>query len=63
MEKIYDLSEDLSGAEIKSVVTEAGYCAIRADRNIVKEEDFIHAIQKIRKKEDQYGKDYVSMFG
>ena len=63
MEKIYDLSIDLSGAEIRAVATEAGYCAIRENRDVVTEEDFMHAILKIRKEEDKYGKDYVSMFG
>lgn len=63
MEKIYELSEELSGAEIRAVATEAGYFAIREDREIVSEEDFTKAIAKIRKDEDQYGKDYASMFG
>ncbi len=63
LEKIYALSQDLSGAEIRSVATEAGYFAIREDRDVVSEEDFIKAIAKIRKEEDKYGKDYVSMFG
>lgn len=63
IEKVYELSQDLSGAEIRAVATEAGYCAIRENRDIVTEEDFMHAIAKIRKEEDKYGKDYVSMFG
>ncbi|MGV8086546.1 MAG: AAA family ATPase [Candidatus Woesearchaeota archaeon] len=63
LERIYSLSQELSGAEIRSVVTEAGYFAIREDREVVSEEDFIKAIVKIRKEEDKYGKDYVSMFG
>jgi proteasome regulatory subunit len=63
MEKLYDLSQELSGAEIRAVTTEAGYCAIRENRDVVTEEDFLHAIAKIRKEEDKYGKDYVSMFG
>ncbi|MGV8171502.1 MAG: AAA family ATPase [Candidatus Woesearchaeota archaeon] len=63
MEKIYDLSQDLSGAEIRAVATEAGYFAIRENRDVVTEADFIGAISKIRKEEDKYGKDYVSMFG
>jgi len=63
MEKIYSLSEELSGAEIRAVTTEAGYCAIRENRDIVTEDDFLVAIQKIRKEEDKYGKDYVSMLG
>jgi proteasome regulatory subunit len=63
MDKLYDLSLDLSGAEIRAVATEAGYFAIREDRDVVTEQDFIRAIAKIRKEEDKYGKDYVSMFG
>ncbi|MGV8141858.1 MAG: AAA family ATPase [Candidatus Woesearchaeota archaeon] len=63
MEKIYELSQDLSGAEIRAVATEAGYFAIRENRDVVTEADFIGAILKIRKEEDKYGKDYVSMFG
>lgn len=63
LDKIYDLSQELSGAEIRAVVTEAGYFAIRENREIVSEDDFLKAIVKIRKEEDRYGKDYVSMFG
>jgi proteasome regulatory subunit len=63
LEKIYDLSQELSGAEIRAVATEAGYFAIRENREVVSEDDFLKAIVKIRKEEDQYGKDYVSMFG
>jgi proteasome regulatory subunit len=63
MDKIYELSQELSGAEIRAVTTEAGYCAIRETREVVTEEDFLHGIAKIRKEEDKYGKDYVSMFG
>jgi len=63
MEKLYDLSLELSGAEIRAVTTEAGYFAIRESRQIVTEDDFLKAIIKIRKDEDQYGKEYVNMFG
>jgi proteasome regulatory subunit len=63
MEKIYDLSQELSGAEIRAVATEAGYFAIRDSRDVVTEDDFIKAVAKVRKDEDQYGKDYVAMFG
>jgi proteasome regulatory subunit len=63
MEKIYERSQELSGAEIRAVATEAGYFAIRENREIVTEADFLGAIIKIRKEEDKYGKDYVSMFG
>jgi proteasome regulatory subunit len=63
LDKIYDLSQELSGAEIRAVATEAGYHAIRDNRDVVTEEDFVNAILKVRKEEDRYGKDYVSMFG
>lgn len=63
MVKVYNLSKDISGAEIKAVVTEAGYFAIRNKRDVVYEEDFVNAISKVRKEEDKYGKEYVEMFG
>ena len=63
MLKIYNLSKDISGAEIKAIVTEAGYFAIREKRDVVNEEDFIGAIKKVRKEEDKYGKEYIEMFG
>jgi proteasome regulatory subunit len=63
MEIIYGLSQDISGAEIKAVVTEAGYFAIRENRDAVLEADFVQAIAKVRRDEDKYGKDYVNMFG
>jgi len=63
LEKIYALSSELSGAEIRAVATEAGYFAIRESRDVVTEQDFLSAIQKVRNEEDKYGKDYVSMFG
>jgi proteasome regulatory subunit len=63
LSKIYDLSKELSGAEIKAIATEAGYSAIRSKRDFVTQEDFMNAIKKIRKGEDKYGKDYVHMFG
>jgi proteasome regulatory subunit len=63
MNRIHELSKELSGAEIKAIATEAGYYAIRGKRDLVMHEDFIGAINKIRKGEDKYGKEYVNMFG
>lgn len=40
--------EGLSGAEIKAVVTEAGYFAIRESRTKVTEDDFFQALDKVR---------------
>lgn len=63
LSKIYELSKDISGAEIKAVVTEAGYFAIRDNRENVREEDFMNAINKVRKGEDKYSNEYIEMFG
>ncbi|USN45874.1 MAG: AAA family ATPase [Candidatus Woesearchaeota archaeon] len=48
--------EGFSGAEIKAVVTEAGYVAIRANRVAVLHKDFLHAIQVVvRSHEEEFG--------
>lgn len=51
----------MSGAEIKSVATEAGYFAIRDNRNKIKEEDFLKAIEKVKQEEEDTG--YKNVFG
>ena len=61
-----DLSErmdNFSGAEIKAVCTEAGYFAIREDRSIVKKDDLLKAIDKVKLEEKLEGEDYMRMFG
>jgi proteasome regulatory subunit len=63
MEKLYELSKDLSGAEIKAIVTEAGYFAIRENREVVEEDDFLKAIAKITHREDRDLKEYMTMYG
>ena len=55
------MTEGFSGAEIKSVCTEAGYFAIREDRTIVNMDDFLRAIDKVR--QDESGENPVGMFG
>lgn len=52
--------EGMSGADIKSVATEAGYAAIRNNRRTVTESDFWHGISRVKKVED---KEFLSMFG
>lgn len=47
LEEISYLMNDFTGAEIKSVCTEAGYFAIRDDRNYVIKDDFLMAIEKV----------------
>lgn len=58
---IYKKLEGMSGAQIKSVCTEAGYFAIRNAREKVLEKDFFDAIEKVcKEKEDM---NYQLMFG
>jgi len=60
---IIEKMEKFSGAEIHAVATEAGYFAIRDNRDQVKKEDFLKAIDKVKREEKLEGKDYIKMFG
>ena len=54
--KLKELSEtmtDFSGAEIRAACTEAGYFAIRENRDHVTQEDFLAAIEKVRIEEEE----------
>ena len=57
------IMEDMSGAEIKAVCTEAGYFAIRSDRIKVTREDMLKAVDKVKHEEQEEGQDYMNMFG
>lgn len=46
-EAIVKLTEGCNGADLRNVCTEAGYFAIRADRDYVIQEDFIKACRKV----------------
>lgn len=52
-----------SGADIKSVCTEAGYFAIRANRTKILQKDLVQAIQKVRQEDNKDKEEYQSMFG
>ena len=45
--KLAEITEGVSGAEIKSICTEAGMLAIRNDRDHVTEKDFLNAKDKV----------------
>jgi proteasome regulatory subunit len=45
--KLAEMTEGLSGAEIKNLCTEAGMLAIRDGRNKVSERDFVAAKEKV----------------
>ena len=62
-EAIIERMEDFSGAEIKAVCTEAGYFAIRQNREHVTREDFLKAIDKVSREEKLEGEDFMGMFG
>ncbi len=62
LKQVLDKMEGFSGAEIKSVCTEAGYFAIREKRIKVKKEDFLKAIDKVKQEEEQE-REYKHMFG
>ncbi|MBI2559370.1 proteasome-activating nucleotidase [Candidatus Woesearchaeota archaeon] len=55
--------EGFSGAEIRAVCTESGYFAIRDNRTSVTKDDFLKAIEKVKKEEAAEGEDYMGMFG
>ena len=63
IEKLVAKMEGFSGAEIKAVVTEAGYFAIREERTKVTEKDLLDSVEKVRQKEEMEGTDYLKMFG
>ena len=50
LEKIAEMTEGATGADLKAIVTEAGYNAIRAGRKVVTFEDFLRAVEKVMSK-------------
>ncbi len=56
LKEIAKLTENFTGAELKALVTEAGYNAIRKDRKYVILEDFIKGKERIKKEEENIEK-------
>ncbi len=50
LDELAELTKGFTGAEIKALVTEAGYFALRNNRSRVKRNDFIKAFEKVKKK-------------
>lgn len=48
--KLSEITETCSGADIKAIVTEAGMLAIRQERTEIAMEDFLNAVNKVMKK-------------
>lgn len=63
VERLLRKMDGYSGAEVNAVCTEAGYYAIRNGRVIVKQQDFVSAIEKVQRIEESEGEDYIRMFG
>lgn len=63
MKKLMKKMEGFSGAEIKAVCTESGYFAIRNNKTRILEQYLFDAVEKVRRKEDYEGTDYLNMFG
>lgn len=53
LKRLVELMGSFSGAEIRSVCTEAGYFAIREGRDHIVHDDFLLAIDKIRQAEEE----------
>jgi proteasome regulatory subunit len=63
VDKLIERMKDFTGAEIHAVCTEAGYFAIRKNKFIITEKDFLDAIKKVKLEEELEGNDYLNMFG
>jgi len=62
-DKIIKMLDGFSGAEIKSVATEAGYLAIRTNRIKIKEQDIFDSISKVAAETEFEGEEHLKMFG
>jgi len=60
-EMLVSKMKGFSGAEIKSIATEAGYFAIRDSRNKIKEDDFLKAVEKVKIEDEDDS--YKKVFG
>lgn len=63
MEELIDQMDGFSGADIKSVCTEAGYFAIRANRTSISHDFVQKAIDKVKEERVKESVDFKQMFG
>lgn len=61
--ELIKIMDRMSGAEIRAVCTEAGYFAIRTKREYVVHEDFLKAIEKVRRDEIDEAEHAKKFFG
>ncbi len=62
-DKLIEDTEGFSGADIKSLCTEAGYFAIRNNRSHILHEDFVNAISKLDELDSEEDSNCAGMFG
>ena len=62
LKEIAELTEEFTGAEIRAICTEAGFFAIREDRDYVTKSDFVHAIAKVKVFEEEES-EHKKLFG
>ncbi|NOR85707.1 AAA family ATPase [archaeon] len=63
LDELSGMVKNVSGAEIRSICTEAGYFAIRKERKYVTMDDFKKAIKKVRKGYKEKSTDYLKLYG
>ncbi|MFT4311696.1 MAG: AAA family ATPase [Candidatus Woesearchaeota archaeon] len=63
IKQISRLMEGFSGAEIKSVCTEAGYFAIRENKHTMANKHFVDAVEKVKNDEEFKERRELTMFG
>jgi proteasome regulatory subunit len=61
--EIVNKMDEFSGAEIKASCTEAGYFAIRDSRTRISKQDFLNAIDKVKKGKEEESDEFKAMFG
>ena len=60
-DEIVSKIEGFNGAEVRAICTEAGYFAIRENRNSITHDDFSKAVEKILGKDDE--EEYAEIYG
>ena len=60
-DEIVSKIEGFNGAEVRAICTEAGYFAIRENRNSINHDDFSKAVEKLSGKSDD--EEYAEIYG
>ncbi len=60
LKKVVEITDGFSGAELKAVCTEAGYFAIRKKRDHVVQEDFVLAVEKVFRSDEDDDEEMIA---